>query len=131
MVLDEWAALPDAIERAATPRETMHHLLEANLVASNMILAALGTDEYLFDWAWLVPDEAWRERLGYDQVDERPAYELFRALAKYIAALLTRDPKLMQRRIRLKDSGDSEPYAISIEGILARELEHAREHLPH
>jgi hypothetical protein len=131
MVLDEWAALPDAIERAMPPRETVHHLLEANLVASNMIIAALGTDEYLFDWGWLVPDERWRERLGYEHVDERLALELFRALARYISSLLTRDPKLMQRCIRLKDSGDGETYAISIEGILARELEHAREHLPH
>src|ERR1043166_6882486 len=121
MVLDEWAALPDAIERAMAPRETVHHLLEANLVASNMIVAAPGPAEYLFDWTWLFPDDAWNERLGYAQVDERLAIELFRALTKYISALLTRDPKLMQRRIRLKDSGNSEPYAISIEGILARE----------
>jgi hypothetical protein len=131
MVLDEWAALPDAIERAMASRETVHHLLEANLVAANMIIAALGTDEYLFDWGWLVPDERWQERLGYANVDERLALELFRALAKYISALLTRDRALMRRRIRLRDSGGDEPYAISIEGILERELEHAREHLPH
>lgn len=129
MVLDEWAALSDAIEGA--PRETVHHLLEANLVASNMIIAALGTDEYEFDWAWLVPDDEWRARLGYDHVDERPALELLRALTRYLAALLSRDPKLMQRRIRLRDSGSSEPYAISVEDILKREIEHAREHLRH
>lgn len=129
MVLDEWAALPDAIERATTARATVHHLLEANLVASNMIIAALGTDEYEFDWAWLVPDDQWRARLGYDEVDEQPALELFRALTKYVSALLTRDPALMQRRIRLRDSTSSEPYAISIEDILSRELDHAREHL--
>jgi hypothetical protein len=129
MVLDEWAGLPDAIKRAIPARETVHHLLEANLVASNMIIAALGTDEYEFDWAWLVPDEQWRARLGYAEVDEQPALELFRALTKYVSALLTRDPSLMQRRIRLRDSASSEPYAISIEDILSRELDHAREHL--
>ncbi|HEY2828969.1 MAG TPA: hypothetical protein VGJ88_02555 [Thermoanaerobaculia bacterium] len=133
MVLDEWAALPDAIEcslrEGVTRRETVHHLLEASLVASNMIVAALGTDEYEFDWAWLVPDEKWRARLGYDQIDEQPALELFRALTKYISALLTRDPALIQRRIRLRDSTSTEPYAISIEDILSRELDHAREHL--
>jgi hypothetical protein len=133
MVLDEWASIPDAIERAMPPRDTVHHLLEANLVASNMIIAALGTDEYEFDWSWLIPDEQWRARLGYDKVDEQPALELFRALATYIAALLARDPNLMQRRIRLRDSAGSESYAISVEGILQRELDHAREHLglPH
>jgi hypothetical protein len=129
MVLDEWVDLPNAIAGSMAPRETVHHLLEANLVASNMIIAALGTDEYEFDWAWLVPDDAWRARLGYDAIDEQLALELFRALTRYIAALLTRDPALMQRRIRLRDSTSSEPYAISIEGILAREVDHAREHL--
>jgi len=127
MVLDDWAALPDAIEGARP--EMVHHLLEASLVASNMIIAALGTNEYEFDWAWLIPDEQWYARLGYAKVPVEPAIELFRALAKYISALLSRDPSLMQRRIRLRDSDSSEPYAISIEGILAREIDHAREHL--
>ena len=126
-MLDEWAALPDALE-GATP-ETVHHLLEANLVASNMIIAALGTDNYEFDWAWLIPDEQWNARLGYAKVDAAPAIALFRALTKYITALLSRDPSLMQRTIRLRDSGDSEPYSITVEEILSREVEHAREHL--
>lgn len=128
-MLDEWVALPDAIERARP--ETVHHLLEANLVASNMIIAALGTDGYEFDWAWLVPDEEWNARLGYAKVDVAPAIELFRALTKYISALLSRDPSLMQRTIRLRDSGDSEPYSITVEEILSREVGHAREHLAH
>jgi len=126
-VLDEWAALPDAIERAKP--ETVHHLLEANLVASNMIIAALGTDSYEFDWSWLIPDEQWNARLGYANVPVAPALDLFRALTKYISALLSRDPSFMQRTIRLRDSGDGEPYAITVEGILSREVDHAREHL--
>lgn len=129
MVLDEWAALPDTIERAAPAPETVHHLLEANLVASNMILAALGTDSYEFDWAWLIPDEQWNARLGYAQVDAGPAIALFRALTNYFSALLRRDSGLLQRTIRLRDSGDSEPYTITVEKILAREVDHAREHL--
>ncbi|HEX7191740.1 MAG TPA: hypothetical protein VF381_09230 [Thermoanaerobaculia bacterium] len=129
-MLEEWAALPDVIERAIRDRpETVHHLLEANLVASNMIIAALGTDNYQFDWAWLIPDEQWNARLGYAKVDAEPALELFRALTKYISALLSRDPSLMQRTIRLRDSGDSEPYTITVEGILSREVDHVREHL--
>lgn len=127
-MLEEWTALPDRLEQA-TARETVHHLLEANLVASNMILAALGTDSYEFDWSWLIPDEQWMARLGYDAVPAEAALELFRALTKYFSALLGRDPSLLQRTIRLRDSGDSEPYSITVEQILAREVEHAREHL--
>lgn len=127
-MLEEWAALPDRLERVSE-RETVHHLLEANLVASNMILAALGTDGYEFDWSWLVPDEQWVKRLGYGDVAVEPAIELFRALTKYFSALLGRDPSLLQRTIRLRNSGDSEPYMITVAEILAREVEHAREHL--
>ena len=129
MILDEWAALPDTIERAAPAPEIVHHLLEANLVASNMILAALGAEGYQFDWGWLFPDDAWNARLGYAKMDAEPAIALFRALTKYFSALLGRDPSVMQRTIRLKDSGDSEPYSITVEEILSRELDHAREHL--
>jgi hypothetical protein len=127
-MLEEWAALPDRLERVSE-RETVHHLLEANLVASNMILAALGTDSYEFDWSWLVPDEQWVKRLGYGDVAVEPAIELFRALTKYFSALLSRDSSLLQRTIRLRNCGDSEPYVITVAEILAREVEHAREHL--
>jgi hypothetical protein len=128
-MLDEWLALPDAIERANPAPGTVHHLLEANLVASNMILAALGADGYEFDWSWLMPDEGWVARLGYEQVAAEPALELFRSLTKYFAALLGRDPSLLQRTIRLRNSGDSEPYSITVAEILDREVDHAREHL--
>jgi hypothetical protein len=128
-MLDEWAALPDTIERAAPAPETVHHLLEANLVASNMILAALGADGYQFDWGWLFPDEQWNARLGYANVGVEPAIELFRALTKYFSALLRRDPSLLHRTIQLRDSGESDPYTITVEEILKREVGHAREHL--
>jgi hypothetical protein len=128
-MLEEWAALPDTIERAKIAPETVHHLLEANLVASNMILVALGAEGHEFDWSWLMPDEEWTARLGYEKVAAEPAIELLRALTKYFSALLGRDASLLQRTIRLRNSGDSEPYTITVAEILAREVEHAREHL--
>lgn len=127
-MLDEWVALPEVLERV-TDRETVHHLLEANLVASNMILTALGAEGHQFDWSWLIPDEHWMAKLGYKDVPIEPALELFRALTKYFSALLSRDPSLLERTIRLRDSGTSDPYSITVEEILAREVAHAREHL--
>lgn len=127
-MLDEWVALPGMLE-TLTSRATVHHIVEANLVASNMILVALGAEGHEFDWSWLIPDEAWMARLGYEDIPIEPAIELFRAITKYFAALLARDPSLLQRAIRLRDSGDSEPYSITVGEILAREVSHAREHL--
>ena len=125
----EWCDLADAIAAAAPPRQTVHHIVEANLVASNQVLAALGAEGYEFDWGWLFPDEAWMKRLGYFDVDAQPALALLRALTAYVAALLGRDASLLSRTIRLRDSSDGAPYTITVEAILQREVEHAREHL--
>jgi hypothetical protein len=38
---------------AMSPRETVHHLVEANIVASSIIIAALGASGSTFDWSWL------------------------------------------------------------------------------
>jgi len=145
-ILDAWCDVPNEIERfirglspdrldarrddqALSPRETVHHIVEANLVAANMIIAALGTDEYEFDWKWLWPDGAWIARLGYGSADVEPAFRLLGALTEHLAGLLRRDPALLQRKLGLRDSQEAEPYKITIEGILAREVEHAHEHL--
>jgi len=37
-------------------REYVHHLVEANLVASNIVLAALGKPGCTYDWSWVTPD---------------------------------------------------------------------------
>ncbi len=39
-------------------RETVHHLVEANLVASNMIIAAIATNGCDYDWTWINPDKS-------------------------------------------------------------------------
>ena len=123
MILDEWKALPDLLEQFAGERETVHHIVEANLVASNLILAALGADEPRYEWSWMVPDEKWMKRLGYAQIDVAPAIALLRALTTHIAALL--DEEKMSRRLRFVGSDDVK----TIEEILRDEVEHAREHL--
>jgi hypothetical protein len=123
VILDEWRALPDLLENCAGDRETVHHIVESNLVASNLILAALGADEPCYDWSWMVPDEKWMKRVGYAKVDVAPAITLLRALTTHIAALL--DEEKMTRRLRFTSSNDVK----TIEEILSDEVEHAREHL--
>ena len=123
MILDEWKQLPTLLESFTGPRETVHHIVEANLVASNLILAALGADEPRYEWSWMVPDERWMQRLGYANLDVAPALALFRALTVYIASLL--DEEKMSRRLRFVGSDDVK----TVEEILRDEVEHAREHL--
>ena len=46
-------------------RETVHHLVESNLVACTIVIAAVGTGGCTYDCSWLNPDRAWMERMGY------------------------------------------------------------------
>ena len=46
-------------------RETVHHVVESNLVACTIAIAAAGTGGCTFDCSWLNPDRAWMERMGY------------------------------------------------------------------
>ena len=54
-------------------REHVHHLVESNLVACTIVVAALGTGGCTFDCSWLNPDRAWMERLGYTRGAVAPA----------------------------------------------------------
>lgn len=70
--LTAWASIPRKIRRAIeglsegdlkarsgsegwSIREYVHHLVEANLVASTIVLAALGRPGCRFDWSWMIP----------------------------------------------------------------------------
>jgi hypothetical protein len=81
--LSAWLEVPRAIEEATggltdadldlrggsdgwTIRETVHHLVEANVVAGSIVIAALGKSGCTYDWSWLNPDRSWMERMGYD-----------------------------------------------------------------
>src|SRR4030065_189516 len=52
-------------------RETVHHLGEANLVASTMIIAALATNGCNYDWTWVNPSKSWMRRIGYNTANVR------------------------------------------------------------
>ena len=142
--IDDWRAIPARIEKeirgvrnldragaseGLSIRENVHHIVEANLIASNMILAALATDGGYFDWTWIWPDKSWMARVGYDKADIRPALAVLHALGDHVQSLLARRPEALTRKVRLADSPRGKRYAVSIEGILEREIEHAADHL--
>src|SRR4051794_27024098 len=49
-------------------RETVHHLVEANIVAASMMIAALGSEKATYDWSWLWPGRDWCDRMRYEAV---------------------------------------------------------------
>jgi len=145
-VLRDWLAIPDRIEAAvrARPgrsvdvrggtndvsmRETAHHLVEANLVAVSMVIAALGTDGGRFDWTWLMPNTAWMRRLRYERVPVAPSIAALRAVGRHVAGVIEATGDGLQRRVELWDSPGAPHYSKTVAQILEMEVAHAREHL--
>ena len=110
-------------------RETVHHLVEANLVASNMIIAALATNGCNYDWTWVNPDKSWMRRVGYNTANVSPAINTLRTLCRHISSLVAAQPGALTRTVKLNDAPRATRYVITVEKILWQEVEHANEHL--
>ena len=110
-------------------RETVHHLVEANLVASNMIIAALATNGCNYDWTWVNPSTAWMRRVGYDTAQVEPAIEMLGTLCRHISVLVVAKPSALARKVKLNDAPGARRYVMTVEKILRQEVKHAEEHL--
>jgi hypothetical protein len=144
-VLAEWRRLPGRIEAAAnlpepeldrraapdamTPRELVHHLAEAQVVAAAIVIAGLGSPGSLFDWSWMLPFGPWPERMQYATKPVGPPLRLIRALNDYVAAQIEPLPDGLERAVRLRDEPDGAPRATTVAGVLQQEIEHAEQHL--
>ena len=141
-----WLKIPRAIENALEDlgedaldlrggedgwsiRETVHHLVEANLVASNIIIAALANNDCTYDWSWVIPDAAWMQRVGYDTAPIRPALDTLRGLCEHISGLVSATSGGLGRQVRLLDAPGAELYTKTVQDILKHEVEHAADHL--
>ena len=144
--VNAWLRIPETIEgaidglsateldlsagtEAMSARETVHHLVEANIVASSMIIAALGASGSTFDWSWLYPNKAWIERMGYGRAPIDPALATLRALCQHVSNIIRAKGDAMQCEVRLFDLPGAETYSKTVEDILRQEVDHAEEHL--
>jgi hypothetical protein len=114
---------------AMTLRETVHHIVEANVVAAGIVTAALGSPGCVFDWSWMLPFGPWMENLRYDRKPIAPAVTLLAALNAWVQAQLAPLPDGLQRTVRLLDAPGTEPRNTTVADVLLQEAEHAREHL--
>lgn len=141
-----WTSIPGKIRRALAGlstrelnlrggsegwsiREYVHHLVEANLVASNIVLAALGKPGCRYDWSWVTPDADWMRRLGYDRAPIEPALKLLEALCSHVAGVVRTAPDSLERHVKLLDSPGAKVRRRTVEQVLRDECEHAQHHL--
>jgi hypothetical protein len=114
---------------AMSTRETVHHLVEANLIASNIVIAALARSGSSYDWTWVMPGGSWMQRLGYDKAPVGPAVLMLGALCRHLVALLSVSADALQRTVELYDAPGAPRYTKTVRQILSDEVGHAREHL--
>lgn len=110
-------------------REYVHHLVEANLVASTIVLAALGSSGCEFDWSWMMPDERWRKALPYDRSPVEPAVALLESLGAHVGGLVRALPGAMHRHVRLVGTPGGRRRRRSVVQLLGDECAHVRRHL--
>jgi hypothetical protein len=144
--LSDWLQMPRAIEIALeglteddlnfrggpngwSIRETVHHLVESNVVACTVVIAAVGTGGCTYDCSWLNPDRAWMERMGYSRGTVAPAIEVLSPLCRYVAALLSAAPDALGREIKLLGAPGTDPFTMTVEQMIRLEVEHTRHHL--
>lgn len=112
-----------------SPRETVHHLAEAQVVAGSIVIAALGSPGSLYDWSWMLPFGPWMDRLRYDLKPLAPSLRLIDALNAYVAAQVEPLPDALDRQVLLRDRPGAEPRPATVADVLQQEFEHAREHV--
>lgn len=111
-----------------TRRETIHHIVEAGVVAASIVTAALGSPGCVYDWTWMMPFGAWMDRMAYREKPVDPALALLDALNAYVAAQVEPLADGLARTVRLRDEPEAELRTVSVAEVLLQEVDHAREH---
>lgn len=145
-VLARWRAVPGQLRRVVrglpnarldarvgpdrmSIRETVHHLVEANLVTSNIVIAALANSGTTYDWTWVNPGGSWMSRLGYSRAPIGPAISTLESLTRHFAGIFSVLHDGLQRTVELFDSPGAPHYTKTVRQLILDEVNHAREHL--
>ena len=146
-VFEAWRTIPDRVdaliagrsggdldrvadsEHGMTVREVVHHIAEANVVASSILVAALGSPGCTYDWSWMQPFGKWMDRLAYRRKPVEPAIALLRALNAWVVAQLEPLSDGLDREVFLRDEPGGKPRRATVAEVLQQELDHVKEHL--
>jgi len=110
-------------------RETVHHLVEANIVAASMVIAALGSEKATYDWSWLWPGRDWCDRMRYDAVPLDASVTTLNGLVQHITNLIRVRDDAASRKVSVHDLPGETPYFRTLAEIIDQEGKHVDEHL--
>jgi hypothetical protein len=106
-------------------RETVHHVVEANVVAASIVIAALGSPGCTYDWSWMMPFGPWMKRMRYDRKPLGPTLRLLSALNAYVVAQIAPLPGALRRPVFLRDTPRGRRRRVTVADILLQEADHA------
>ena len=144
--LRAWASIPRQIRKAIvglsaadlarrsgpeawSAQEYVHHLIEANVIAATIIIAALGKPGSVYDWSWVRPEGEWVRRLGYNRVKVGPALAFFEHLCRYVTLVVRAAPRGLKSHVHLLDTTAGARTRRTVEQVLRDEWAHAQHHL--
>lgn len=144
-VIESWSRIPELVResigaleadeldlRAGTDtlsiREFVHHLTEANVVATSIVVAALGSPGCTYDWTWMQPFGPWMDRMGYADKPVEHALDTLQAVNAYVVSLIGSDIDKLERVVHLRDAPDAELRRMTVADVLMQEYTHALEH---
>jgi hypothetical protein len=110
-------------------RETVHHLVEANIVAASMMIAALGSEKATYDWSWLWPGRDWCDRMRYEAVPLDASVATLNGIIQHISNMIRVRDDAASRRVSVHDLPGETPYFRTIAEIIDQEARHVDEHL--
>jgi len=145
-LLRSWRRIPRQVERTVrglsreelaarkekkmmSIHETVHHVVESNIIAASMIIAAIGNDGATYDWSWLYPNLVWIKRMGYAKAPIKPAIQMLECMNEHIANLVRVNPKVLKRKVTLFDKPGGDTHTMTVEEIMHHESSHAIDHL--
>ncbi len=144
--LISWLQVPRAVETAVAGltaedldlrggpngwsiRENVHHVVESNLVACSIVIAAVGNSGCTYDCSWMTLEGKWMERMGYTGAPVAAAIDALSALCRHIGSLLQAAPDRPLSVVNLLLTPGGELCPMTAEQVIQQEVEHARGHL--
>lgn len=103
--------------------------MEANVIATTIIIAALGSPGCVYDWSWVRPEGEWVRRLGYNRVSVERALVLFEDLYRYVSYVVKAASLGVRSHVRLRDTTAGTLTRKTVKQVRRDEWEHAQHHL--
>ena len=110
-------------------RQIAHHIVDADFLVQNIILAALGNSGCRYDQSWYQTDNSWVETLAYAKRPLQPSLNLFEVSHKNVLTLIWHIPDAMERRAQVRIENNPDWQKVTVRNLILGRLFHTDHHL--